>query len=72
MSVNVSRISNRTAWISYAALEVVLFLLASVTAKSSSHPGTVSNVFWSAFIVGLALGAVVLAFSLVRSRRRSS
>jgi hypothetical protein len=28
-------------------IEVVLFVLAGVTSKTNSHPGTVSNVFWT-------------------------
>jgi len=28
-------------------VEVVLFVLAGVTSKNSSHPGTVSNAFWT-------------------------
>lgn len=32
---------------------VVLLLRANVTAKNSTHPGTVSNIFWFAFLIGV-------------------
>jgi uncharacterized integral membrane protein len=71
MSINSSRLRlTRNAWIVYLLVEVALFLLANFTANSSSHPGTVSNVFFSAFIVGLILAVLLGATELIRSRRR--
>jgi lipid-A-disaccharide synthase-like uncharacterized protein len=60
-----------TRWklIGFVAAELVLFLLANVTAKNSSHPGAVSNVFWVAFLVGAAILIVVALMTLVRRRR---
>ncbi|MGZ4247680.1 MAG: hypothetical protein ACXVUE_05135 [Solirubrobacteraceae bacterium] len=70
MSVNSSRVSlTRNAWIVYLLVEVGLFLIANLTAKNSSHPGTVSNIFFGAFIVGLVLAVLLGASELVRSRR---
>lgn len=70
MSINSSRLSlTRNAWIVYLLVEVALFLLASLTANSSSHPGTVSNVFFVAFIAGLVLAVLLGASELIRSRR---
>jgi hypothetical protein len=37
------------------AVEVVLFGLANLTAKNSSHPGNASNVFFVAFVIGAVL-----------------
>lgn len=50
-------------------VEVVLFVLAGVTSKTSSHPGTVSNVFWGVFLVGVVLLVVLVVATLVQSRR---
>jgi uncharacterized integral membrane protein len=70
MSINSSRLSlTRNAWIAYLLVEVALFLLANLTAKNSSHPGTVSNFFFGAFIAGLVLAVLLGASELVRSRR---
>lgn len=51
-------------------VEVVLFVLAGVTSKNSSHPGAVSNVFWGVFLVGVVL-LVLLAIGVVFQSRRS-
>ena len=51
-------------------VEVVLFVLAGVTSKNSSHPGTVSNVFWGVFLVGVVV-LVVLAIAIAVQARRS-
>jgi hypothetical protein len=59
---------NRWTLISLFVLDVALFALAAVTSKTSSHPGTVSNVFWGAFLVGVALLIVLGIVALVRSR----
>ena len=61
MSLNPSRLAiSRTGWMLYAIVEVALFVGANLTARSSSHPGTVSNVFFITFIAGLVL-AILLA-----------
>jgi len=70
MSINPSRLSlSRNTWIAYLLVEVALFLLANFTAKNSSHPGTVSNIFFATFIVGIVVAAVLGVTELVRSRR---
>jgi hypothetical protein len=50
-------------------VEVVLFVLAGVTSKSNKHPGTVSNVFWDVFLVGVVLLVLLAIGSVVQSRR---
>ncbi len=61
---------SRRSWIGVGAIEVVLFVLANVTAKTSSHPGTVSNVFFVAFVVGAVLLIALALIGVVKSRRR--
>jgi choline-glycine betaine transporter len=55
--------------------DVVIFVLSNVTSKSNSHPGTVSNVLWVVFLLGvlalIVLGVVALVQS-ARSRRTSA
>jgi hypothetical protein len=51
-------------------VEVVLFVLAGVTAKNSHHPGTASNVLWSAFLIGFVVLILLVVVTLVQSRRR--
>ena len=69
MSLNPGRPAlSRTGWIAYAIAEVALFAAANLTAKSSSHPGAVSNVFFITFIVGLALAFLLGASTLIRQR----
>lgn len=60
---------NRRNLVYLAVADAVLFLLANVTSKSHSHPGTVSNVFWFAFLAGVVLLIVLGLAALVRSRR---
>jgi hypothetical protein len=52
-----------------AIADAALFLLANVTSKSHSHPGTTSNVFWYAFLVGVLLLVVLGLAAVVQSRR---
>jgi len=52
-------------------LEVALFVIAGVTSKSNHHPGTVSNVFWGAFLVGVVLLILLVLATGVRSLRRT-
>jgi predicted lysophospholipase L1 biosynthesis ABC-type transport system permease subunit len=61
---------SRRAWIGLVMSDVVLFLLANVTAKNSSHPGALSNAFFVAFVIGLALLIVLVVLATLRSRRR--
>ena len=56
--------------LSLALLEVVLFVLAGVTSKNSKHPGTVSNIFWFAFLIGAVIVIVLAITVLVQSSRR--
>ncbi len=65
----ISSIIARRNLIGLAILDVVLFLAANITSKNSSHPGTVSNVFFAAFIVGAALLLVLVVIALVRRER---
>ncbi len=60
---------SRRTWIGFVVTDVVFFLLANVTAKNSSHPGIVSNIFWVAFLIGTALLIVLAAVAVVQSRR---
>jgi MYXO-CTERM domain-containing protein len=72
MSLDLSRLAiGRTAWIGYAILEVALFVTANATAKSASHPGTVSNIAFIAFVAGLVL-ALALGLAALARRRRAS
>jgi choline-glycine betaine transporter len=50
-------------------IEVVLFVLAGVTSKSNKHPGTVSNLFWGVFLVGVVLLVLLAIGTVVQSRR---
>ena len=71
MSINSSRLSlTRNAWIAFLLGEAALFVTANVTAQNASHPGTVSNVFFVAFIAGLVLAVFLGATELIRSRRQ--
>jgi hypothetical protein len=63
---------SRRAWIVLVVADVLLFALANLTAKNSSHPGTVSNVFFVAFVIGAVLLITLAIATLVKSRRGSS
>jgi hypothetical protein len=60
---------SRRTWIGLVVVEVVLFALANLTAKNSSHPGTVSNVLFAASGIGAALLITLAVVTVVRSRR---
>lgn len=60
---------NRRTWIGLLAVEVALFLLANLTAKNSTHPGTVSNVFFVAFVIGAVLLIALAVITALRKRR---
>ncbi len=61
---------SRRSWIGLVAFEVALFALANLTAKNSSHPGTVSNVFFVAFVIGAVLLITLALVRVVKSRRQ--
>ena len=63
---------SRRTWIGLVAVDVVLFALANLTAKNSSHPGTVSNVFFIAFVIGAVLLIALALITVVNSRRGAS
>jgi protein-S-isoprenylcysteine O-methyltransferase Ste14 len=52
-----------------AVVDALLFLLANVTSKSHSHPGTTSNVFWYVFLIGVLLLVVLGLVAVIQSRR---
>jgi hypothetical protein len=59
-----SFIARRTL-LSLLALDILLFVVANVTAKNAQHPGTASNVFWVAFLIGAVLLIVLALVALV-------
>ena len=63
---------SRRTWIGLVAADIVLFALANLTAKNSSHPGTVSNVFFIAFVIGAVLPIALAITTVVKSRRGAS
>ena len=60
---------SRRTWVGLVLADVVLFVLANVTAKNSSHPGTVSNILFVAFVIGTALLIALAVVTMVKSRR---
>jgi MYXO-CTERM domain-containing protein len=58
--------------VALAVTDLVLFLIANVTAKYSSHPGTVSNIAFVAFFIGLLLLIALGAAALIRRRRTAT
>lgn len=63
---------SRRTWISLVVADVVLFVLANLTANNSSHPGTASNVLFAAFAIGAVLLVALAIASMVKSRRGAS
>ena len=61
---------SRRTWIYLVVADVVLFLLANVTAGNGDNPSTVSNVIWAAFLIATVLLIVLAVVTLVRSLRR--
>jgi hypothetical protein len=53
----------------YALAELVLFVLANTTAKRAGDPGTLSQICWIAFVLGL-LPLVAVGIGRVRRARR--
>ncbi len=64
-------VSRRTS-ISLVVADVGLFVLANLTAKNSSHPGTASNVLFAAFVIGVVLLIALAITGIVKSRREAS
>ncbi|HEY5317513.1 MAG TPA: hypothetical protein VIJ20_06000 [Solirubrobacteraceae bacterium] len=64
-------IIGRRPVIAALVVEVVLFVIANVTAKSSSSPGAVSQVAWAVFLVGIVLLIALGVAAWVTSRRRN-
>jgi hypothetical protein len=60
---------NRRTLIVLAVVDVLLFVLANVTIKNSKTPGTVSDVFWITFLIGVALLIVLGVVTVIKSRR---
>jgi uncharacterized membrane protein YtjA (UPF0391 family) len=70
MSATSNRLAlTRRSWILLAVVEVVLFVIANVTAKSTGHPGTASQIAWVVFLVGVLLMIVLGVAAVIRSRR---
>jgi hypothetical protein len=61
---------SRRSLIAIAVVVVALFAIANLTAKNSSHPGTVSNVAFAVFVLGALLFVVAGIATLIQSRRR--
>jgi hypothetical protein len=59
-------IITRRNLIGFVVIDVVLFFAANMTAKNSSHPGTLSNIFWGAFLIGAALLIVLAVITVIR------
>jgi hypothetical protein len=70
-AASLTALSRRT-WIGLVAADAVLFALANLTAKNSGHPGTVSNAFFAAFVIGGLLLIAVAIATAVFSRRGAS
>jgi F420-0:gamma-glutamyl ligase-like protein len=68
---SLTAISRRT-WIVLVAADAVLFVLANLTAKNSSHPGTISNVFFIGFAIGAVLLITLAIATVIKSRRGAS
>jgi hypothetical protein len=63
---------SRRTWTGLVVADVVLFVLANLSAKKSSHPGTASNLFFAAFAIGAVLLIALAIATMVRSRRGAS
>ena len=50
-----------------AAVNAALFMLSGLTVHSSRHSGTVSDVLWMDFLLGVLLLAVLVVATAVRS-----
>jgi hypothetical protein len=78
MSTNVNKVVRWRVALALFVVDVVTFVLSNATTKGKSgqkiYPGTVSNVFWVLFLIGvlllIVLGIVAL-FKWLRSRKPS-
>jgi prepilin-type processing-associated H-X9-DG protein len=50
-----------------AVVDAVLFLLSGVTAHSTRHSGTISNVLWVDFLIGVLILLALTVAALVQS-----
>lgn len=60
---------SRRTWIALVAADLALFVVANLTAKSSSHPGTASNILFVISVIGAALLIALALVTVVKSRR---
>ena len=60
---------SRRTWIALVVADAVLFALANLTAKNSSHPGSASNAFFFASVIGAVLLTTLAIATAVKSRR---
>ena len=56
-------------WIALILADAALFVLANLTANSSGHPGTPSNVLFAAFVIAAVLLVALAIVTVIRSRR---
>jgi hypothetical protein len=70
--MNTTTVPTRRTLIALAIADVVLFVIANVTANSSSSPGTVSNVAWVLCLLGFFSLVVLAVLALAQSRRSRS
>lgn len=70
MSIKTGHLSiNRNGWIIYGTVEVALYLVVRFTAKNADHPGTLSQIFFTVFIIGLVLAVMLGVATLLRQDR---
>jgi len=62
-------LTNRWTLFSLGFADGVFYLVTNLTVRSRSHPGTMSNVFAYALLIGLLLLLVLTVVALVRWRR---
>jgi hypothetical protein len=63
---------SRRTWIGLVVVDVMLFALANLTPKNSSHPGAVSNVFFIAFVIGAVLLVALAIATVIKARGGAS
>ena len=63
---------SRRTWIGLVIADVVLFVLANLTAENSSQPGTASNAFFIASVIGAVLLITLAIASVIKARRGAS
>jgi len=70
--MNTTTLLSRRTLIALAVTDVVLFVIANVSANSGASPGTVSNAVWVLFLLGFLSLVVLAVLALVQSRRSRS